>query len=328
MAYSNRLILTHRCNAKCPHCFNLNDRHLLSEDDDMDYDKLERYVEHNECYLQNSPIKLMGGEPTIHPRFSDIVNMLILRLGYINVFTNGLKSSIKILLSDPLVTNSILDGACRLTFNSMTFNDKVWLEEINNSLQDFRHTFTLHNVINERNYKFVLNKMKRIVDNYPPQIYRITLSCDVSINIFNKIDRENYRKVWLGFLKDARKVVGPNVVFNWDHAFPYCFFDNETIEIVKSINPVPVRNFCSCFIHSSGLIDPDFSIWFCNQFRHKVGNVYENGDAPLSYGEIDRKLKEARVEKNKILLENVEDCKDCSMIDFCRGGCYCNHLLK
>lgn len=331
MSFNNRLILTHRCNAKCPHCFNVEERTLLSEDMDMNYDKLAKYLEYNKIYLKNSEAKIMGGEPTIHNRFVDIIKLCLDYYDSVRVFTNGMAKPQEVLLSDQFIIDYIILNRIKITFNSLTFADQRWLKNIKLGEKFFhwRTPIDIHFVVNERNSKFLLNKMRRIVSTFPTQYFDIVISSDVSVNIFNKEEREVYKQVWKTFLKEARQIVGIYRIFYWDHSLPPCFYDDELLEFMYGINHNNIIDQnCYCTSGCNGLIDPDFSIWFCNQFRHKVGNVYENGDIPLSYDEIDYKLKEARIVKNNTVKEYSSDCLNCQALNYCKGGCFCNKLLK
>lgn len=332
MAFTHRLIFTHRCNAKCPHCFNINDRHLLQEDQDMDYDKLEKYLNLNALYISTQVAKIMGGEPTIHHRFIDMMKLVTSKFRSASIFTNGLQSSINILTSDAFINDMIMRGQIGLTFNCLTFNDIKWLEYIspNGKLFDGRnhHQISIHFVVNERNAQFLLNKMKRIVRTYPPQYFKIILSADVGADVFNKENKEKYKSLWIGFLKEARAICGSDRKFAWDHAIPLCFFDDATAEAIYTLNNIPVFNKCTCYDYCSGLIDPDFSIWFCNQFRYKVGNVFENPEKPLIFTEIDQLLRDARPKKTELMRNAFDECKTCPVVDYCKGGCFCNQLLK
>ena len=68
--FSLRLCLTEECNAQCPHCFNSPYR----EKEYMDTSKLFEFYEANKKPLQNMAIKVMGGEPTLHPEFDLVVS--------------------------------------------------------------------------------------------------------------------------------------------------------------------------------------------------------------------------------------------------------------
>ena len=89
--------ITLRCNARCPQCsrhcnlFDYNETEMTMEQ----VDKFIRQVQNggNKIGL----ISIMGGEPTIHPRFGEIVDLLYRELylnhfvRFIRIATNGIK---------------------------------------------------------------------------------------------------------------------------------------------------------------------------------------------------------------------------------------------
>lgn len=82
------ILLTTKCNRSCPYCF------AKSE---MDGSAGELMSWENIVYLADfltrsgeRKVSLLGGEPTLHPDFIDIVCYLVERNFEVNVFTNGL----------------------------------------------------------------------------------------------------------------------------------------------------------------------------------------------------------------------------------------------
>jgi len=88
------VLLTNICNQKCPYCFAV--------------DKITREQKHNDLremslrdlrtvldFLERNDeraIRLMGGEPTLHSRFEEIIDYILSRNFTIHIFTNGLFS--------------------------------------------------------------------------------------------------------------------------------------------------------------------------------------------------------------------------------------------
>lgn len=84
--------LTNRCNMQCPICFaEANSSGLVYE---PDYDTVVKMLEmlRNQKPVKCPAVQFAGGEPTVHPRFFDILNKAK-ELGFsqIQVATNGLK---------------------------------------------------------------------------------------------------------------------------------------------------------------------------------------------------------------------------------------------
>ena len=69
---SLRIVLTYRCNLSCEHCYS---RHLESVfEKDIDFDAVKSVL----AWARRdgkSAVRLLGGEPTLHPRFSEIVRL-------------------------------------------------------------------------------------------------------------------------------------------------------------------------------------------------------------------------------------------------------------
>lgn len=63
--------LTGRCNLQCPYCIKLSERPKMQE---MTVDVITDFVE----LLGNTPcvLTILGGEPTLHPRFNDFLQLL------------------------------------------------------------------------------------------------------------------------------------------------------------------------------------------------------------------------------------------------------------
>lgn len=85
--------ITNYCNARCEHCFNAyhvdNVESTVHLDIDVFFDFLDRFNKQLCAYKPYVGIS-GGGEPTLHPRFADLVQGLANRGFYFSVVTNGL----------------------------------------------------------------------------------------------------------------------------------------------------------------------------------------------------------------------------------------------
>lgn len=82
------LILTHQCNQQCPFCFT----GFAAQGDSRQIVSLERYREMLAFLRVNNipQIRLLGGEPTLHPQFADILHLALQENKQIIIFSNGL----------------------------------------------------------------------------------------------------------------------------------------------------------------------------------------------------------------------------------------------
>ncbi len=106
---SIELEITLRCNAACTQC----SRHCNSfsyGESDMTITQIQKFIDQ----VISAPINLghvtvMGGEPTVHPRFEEIVHLLYTSLVlddkavYLEIATNGIKSVPDSILSLPVI---------------------------------------------------------------------------------------------------------------------------------------------------------------------------------------------------------------------------------
>ena len=87
------IILNSYCNLKCNYCFadEYMEETVKTPGKSMEYDF---FVEELLPRIKNvSLINFMGGEPTLHPRFTDILSSTLDHLqpfSYLGIFTNGL----------------------------------------------------------------------------------------------------------------------------------------------------------------------------------------------------------------------------------------------
>lgn len=325
-SYRHRLIITHRCNTTCPHCFNIDDRTILK---DMDYDLLEKYLEGVKDYIKDDNVAIMGGEPTIHERFADIIELVSKYFNRCTIFTNGINDTV--FFENPIFMKLIKDLRLRIVFNGFKFQEKKWLKYfINGEAFDGLRMLPIriHIVVNERNFISNLNKIERIVNTYPRGFYMFSLSSDVSHNVFDENKRKEYQELWISFNKRFREIYKFNDhVVNTDHPYPTCFISDD---ISVNCNETDIRcgERCGAVFGDHGLIDPDFGIYHCNQFRYYLGNIYEKGEIPLTYHEVLEKLNYGTKMKVELLKSKVEKCNNCPVVEFCKGGCFVNQLLK
>ncbi len=84
------ILLTTTCNRRCPYCFAV-DAMAEFEKQKIDFNDLVGYadmiVSSGRLYTG-----VLGGEPTLHPEFADMVLYLVARGIQVNVFTNGICS--------------------------------------------------------------------------------------------------------------------------------------------------------------------------------------------------------------------------------------------
>jgi radical SAM protein with 4Fe4S-binding SPASM domain len=283
--FAHRIVLTENCNASCSHCFNAEVRNK----NEMDADIFIKFMRENSKYLIWSHLKIMGGEPTLHPRIDDIVEEALKHYASVNIFTNGLN------------VKKYSDDRVGYTINGYVFDPEKFT--------DWKF-LVLHFVIIKNKADKVIAKMIKCMDLLPQA--RFLYSPDTQVNIFDEGELNDYRKTWMR----ATKIVVHEfnllgTFWNLDHRLPLCFFTDEMKEELESIG-LDHRKFTSCKCNEVGLITSDFDLYYCNQTRIKLGSTLNK-----SIPEINEMIQ-VRKKINHI------KCNDCEVINKCGVGCYYN----
>lgn len=86
---SLRVYITEQCNANCPSCFNKSSRSKLSMD-------IEHFKKICTFFSSNGVkrIKIMGGEPTLHPDFDVLMTLAQNSFQQVFLFTNAINDGI------------------------------------------------------------------------------------------------------------------------------------------------------------------------------------------------------------------------------------------
>lgn len=309
------IILTKYCNLKCPYCFASE---MLSEADkkNITLDELHYILK----WLQQSPqekrIGLIGGEPTLHPQFSEILNIINNFCEIENkksiLFTNGIylkkylskigpKMSILININDP-------NNMTQTQYNNLI--DTLDALYIKNQLSGSNSQATLGcNLCPEiQNYDFFWN----IIKQYKIQKIRVSVTTPPQ-----KIDKEiyynNMKTIFLNFVKEAKK---NHVLICLDcNNIPLCYFSLTEIELIKQVCfDYSERALCEPCID----ITPDFQATCCFGTYDSLTDcsLFKNCDEMRNYF-----IKETIF--NKTIYNNTGKCQSCSkfLLKECQGGC-------
>jgi len=315
---ANRIILTEACNLSCPHCFNSNHR----KQGEMDADILIEYMRINAQYLWDRELRIMGGEPTLHPRIIEVVEEACKYFSTISLFTNGV--TLPELVRDRVFVKNHFTGKLGYAINGFTFNQPQF-----DGYKDYIHTVKLHDVVPLENVDIFIDRVFKQMDLHP-QI-TILLSPDTQVNLVDQNVAEEYRKSWMkAMIAILPELTLRAIPYGFDHYFPMCFYTQEMMDELH-LNDIEglhqVRISC-CGDHHMGLIDHNFDLYFCNQTRIKIGSILdENGD-PMLVPDIMNILHKYSCVKTDNVKELSEKCRDCGAVASCKTGCFYNSLRR
>lgn len=286
---SIRVFLTDTCNASCPNCLNSNLRKNKSFIDVSRYNAMCNYFRDNGI----ERMRLMGGEPTLHPEFLNIVETSKKYFNRITIFTNGKSDSIKdVILRDSDAINFNFSFAKYITEEKLVAcgKGKRVLSII------LTQSTSTENTIND------ISRIRHYYKNIA-----VSLSFDCRLNIF-----KYRRKLLEVFYIIHDYCIENQIEIVIDHALPLCFLYGSHI-------PTP-NGFSLCKPDCYGVVDSNYNVRPCNL----------SSDATLPLFQ-DEKIIPFQLIENFFLLEHYKTqvkvlekiCSNCPLYSkHCNGGCY------
>lgn len=315
---AHRIILTELCNKSCDHCFNANFRKRGV----MDSDKLIHFMRENSHHLPQKNLRLMGGEPTLHPKFLEVVEEGCKHYKHVNVFTNG--STLKKITKEPVMINNHNTRKILYLVNGHTFDPDGFSE-----YEQFLNFFTIFCVVPLDNVELFVERVIEF-SNLSHKIH-IILSNDTQVELLTDDEvLEKYRVSWMKALTEIVPILGEKgASFSFDHFFPVCFYTQEMIDILHLHNLEGVNmQICCCGEMEMGLIDYNFDLYHCNQTRIKLGNILNDDGNIKTLEDITLMLQKGAKLKVDSIMELSDKCRKCVALPNCKIGCYYNALSK
>ncbi|MBE6148109.1 MAG: 4Fe-4S cluster-binding domain-containing protein [Firmicutes bacterium] len=311
------IAITKYCNLKCPYCF-AEDMMTEKDKKNIDLNILKNIL----SWLEKTPrerVGLIGGEPTLHPQFKEILSIVNNHCSKNNtdsiLFTNGInlqpflqyispQMSVLININSPKNMSEDYFLALNKVLNILYLKNKL-------SEENSQFTCGCNLCLEIEDYSFFWD----IIDKF--KIKRVRVSVTAPMNFEYKQNKELYytklKPVFLNFILNAyyRKV---KVGIDCNH-IPDCYFTDLELSLIKKVtNKDIINDFCipcvditadfkasPCFGSYDSLID-------CNKFNNceELRNFF---------------LKGVIVDKTNN--NNFGKCNDC--IEFknkkCQGGC-------
>ena len=308
---AHRIVLTEKCNRTCPHCFNADQRDAVH----MDTEKLFAFWMKNMQWLKNAHLKVMGGEPTVHPEYISVMNLAIRLFNRITVFTNGTNLS---LITHPDILAAHWGDKIQFIVNAFTF-------ELNEQWKEWARYYKkiqFHFVLGE---KGAIEKALLLSKCIAPVQTHFILSGDTQINIFDDKYLPEYRVRYIQSLIEIVAGLGRHGhSYSFDHCFPQCFWTQEMIDEMHDHGiRLPHLAGTQCCDQILGLLDTNFDIWYCNQTRLLIGNAF-HGNTPRQIEDLKWLLQEMPGIKADDLNGK---CRKCPALITCKSACWYKHAI-
>jgi radical SAM protein with 4Fe4S-binding SPASM domain len=303
----------------CPHCFNAE----MREDKTMDVDVLLRFIKENKHDLNHSVLKLMGGEPTIHPQIIEVIREACKYYLGVSLYTNGTKMNE--IVSDPILVKNNFGGKLQYTINGFTFKVNDFLE-----YREFVKFINLHFVIPLNNHENVLEKMEKCMELAPKVTFIFSPNTQLDL-INDKKVLKTYRKVWTETITHMVPMLTfSGIPYTYDHRFPMCFYNQEMLDKLHDANLNLIHRDTTgcCSEEYVGLIAYNYDIYYCNQTQIKLGSLLNEDGSVKSVQDLNYMIKEATKMKVEQIAELSNKCKNCAALSTCKVGCYYNTLVR
>ncbi len=290
MIRSIRVYITEKCNADCPTCFNKDERSSASMSFEMFRQICDLFSENGIGH-----IKIMGGEPTLHPEFKDFVAYSQTKFAHIHLFTNGVTNKLQQLNlreGDSIVYN--------FRFADSLNEEKLLLRQPGKRAIEIQ-------INASANPEKIIKDIQRVSSIDANRIVNV-LTLDCTANIFLCKDEfvRKYVSIW-------KYCLAHNYKLYQDHKIPLCWLYGTDIPLIYDTES-------KCKIECSGLIDASGYLKYCNQYQEPLIQIFDNGKI-IPYDIILNYLKQAHYKIQHDVLSKI--CKSCILYDKnCNGGCF------
>lgn len=293
---SVRVFFTENCNADCPSCLN---KKFRTKDKFMD---IEKYVSLCKYFNENNVvgIKIMGGEPTLHPDFEYLLEISQKYFQRVSLFTNGM--STKILNFKPRDNDGI---NYNFKFSNFFSKEKFLL-----NYPGYRSLEVL--VCSTTNATKIIEEIRKIHKETEGKI-SVMLTLDCTSQIFKE------RESTLPILEEVYlKLSSEGVIVGIDHSLPLCYVYDTKVPIYRK------GSFCDT--ECAGLIDSSCNLLYCNQHHKQLIPLF-SGNKIIPFKILENHLSMEYSRQQACVLLKI--CRNCIFYgELCNGGCFVSSDLN
>jgi hypothetical protein len=311
------IVLTTSCNRACPYCFAGRTMAQFG-DEQMDFLEVVRIVDLIAASNRNH-VSLLGGEPTMHRRFLEILEYVLERRMEVSVFTNALCS------------RAVAEGIAGLKqLPRVKFIVNVNAPEIDDHMPrqeafiralpgncDISHNICLY----DRPFDFLVQMIERT--NMKSCRIRVSLAQPIAEKENAFIAPEHYAGVAKHLVELAEAVMRRDIKVNLDCGWPLCIFSDEQLGRLRRVN-ADLKFVCQTAVDFA----PGNVVWTCYPLMSVSRRTWD-WQTPFDA------LADAFLEKNRELRGRSEGagvfdaCTGCVYLEHgqCAGGCLA-HLVK
>jgi radical SAM protein with 4Fe4S-binding SPASM domain len=312
------ILISRYCNRKCSFCFarqRLGPNAATGEESFMSLENLRKIM----AVLKRSgdmSLKLLGGEPTLHPAFPEIVREGLAEGFSVHIFTNGMM---------PAKTADFLAG---LPEDRISLLCNVSPQANDTPRQKERLLYTLQRLTTRVRLGITITTLDDEFDYGIDYIDRFALQRRVRIGIAQPIVGQSnaylspsrYREVGRCILNLAEKFHQHSILVGFDCGMTLCMFDEAQIGRLFTISE-GLKMVCSPIID----VGPDMDIWHCFPLSEvMIAGFDEFGSRNEMAAHYNRLTKAYRS------LGCMPECMTCDFLRSrqCTGGCLAHAMIS
>lgn len=297
------ILLTDKCNLKCSMCIRGRKKGA-----NLDFDVLKNSVWIDE--LIHHDIVLTGGEPTLNPRFEEILNYFCDKAKTVTITTNGTINSYlnSIILKDNLYFQISIDGDQNMhdsiRGNGM-FEKSLHTIKI---LDGLNAQYSVASVVNKNNREAMLSLEPILSELHNIRYWRISYEMPFgSAGTENMLSAEEWNAFVDKIIDNAKLRLKIKKIFPFDIYEKYKDRLNEIITTKNACN--------NCGSGKDKIyIYPDLQVYPCTCLTDfPLGSLKENTLQEILNNNNAEPFLQYEV-KNDI-------CKSCDYLKYCNGGC-------
>jgi len=309
------LLLTEKCVRACPYCFAKVKMDGSKPDAILSWDNLIYVADFFETSNEKN-ISLLGGEPTLHPDFVDIVLYLLRREFHVNIFTSGIVESGKLEIIAEYLSGCHPD---RLSIVCNVNEPKITSEGEREKLHRFLSIAGPLTTLGFNIFEpdFDLEFLFRLVSQYGLRKHlRLGLAHPIPLSGNRCLAVDDLGKMADRLLSYVPLFHEYKIAPGFDCGFPLCIFTDEQLGLLFKTNRNGLNFGCGAAID----IGPDLSVWPCfplSDFHRK--SIYDFNtvaDIVNAYREIHDKVRN----ESAGIFPKCDECPHRER-GLCAGGC-------
>lgn len=305
------LLITDRCNRRCSFCFaqsRVGRKERGKTPSNMSREKIRKVMKF-QLNSGDPQLRLLGGEPTLHPEFIEIVEEALGNEFFVHVFTNGImKKEIAEFLSK--IPDNRITMLCNVSPQANDSERKIAMR--NYALRQFGKVVQVGITLTspQFDYKYLINYIKKY--KLKKRI-RIGIAQPIVGKDNEFLKTSEYRETGRAIIQMVKECIKEDILVGFDCGLTLCMFNEEEIGILMKCSEGFVMN-CSPILD----IGKELDVWHCfplsEVFVSQLDYFEKRNDAVKFYNDLVKPYR---------ALGCMPECIRCKYLrrGQCTGGC-------